>query len=50
MIINYTKELINNLSKYKIRSKVEIKDLSSNYVVGIMNFENFKDNYKKAKS
>ena len=36
------KELINNLSKYKIRSKVEIKDLSSNYVVGIINFENFK--------
>ena len=36
------KELIENLSKYKIRSKVEVKDLSSSYVVGIMNFENFK--------
>ncbi len=36
------KDLANNLSKYKIRSKVEIKDLSSNYVVGIMNIENFK--------
>ena len=36
------KELIDNFSKYKIRSKVEIKDLSSSYVVGIMNFENFK--------
>ena len=36
------KELVVNLSKYKIRSKVEIKDLSSNYVVGVMNFENFK--------
>ena len=36
------KELVVNLSKYKIRSKVEIKDLSSNYVVGIINFENFK--------
>jgi len=36
------KELISNLSKYKIRSKVEIKDLSSSYVVGIINFENFK--------
>ena len=37
-----SKELINNLSKYKLRSKVEIKDLTANYVVGIMNFENFK--------
>ena len=36
------KELVVNLSKYKIRSKVEIKDLSSNYVVGVMNFDNFK--------
>ena len=36
------KELIVNLSKYKIRSKVEIKDLSSNYVVGVINFDNFK--------
>ena len=39
---NSVKELINNLSKYKIRSKVEIKDLSSNFVIGVMNFENFK--------
>jgi len=36
------KELVVNLSKYKIRSKVEIKDLSSNYVVGVINFDNFK--------
>ena len=39
---NSVKELIVNLSKYKIRSKVEIRDLSSNYVVGVMNFDNFK--------
>ena len=39
---NSVKELINNLSKYKIRSKVEIEDLSSSYVVGVINFENFK--------
>ncbi len=39
---NSVKELVLNLSKYKIRSKVEIKDLSSNYVVGVMNFDNFK--------
>jgi folate-binding protein YgfZ len=36
------KELVFNLSKYKIRSKIEIKDLSSNYVVAVMNFDNFK--------
>ena len=38
---NSVVELINNLSKYRIRSKVEIKDLSSNYVVGIIHYENF---------
>jgi len=36
------KDLINSLSKYIIRSKVEIKDLSSKYVIGVINFENFK--------
>ena len=41
------KELINNLSKYKIRSKVEIKDLSSSYVVGVINYENFKNIQKE---
>ena len=30
---NCTKGLIDNLSKYKIRSKVKIKDLSSKFVV-----------------
>ena len=39
---NSVGELINNLSKYRIRSKLEIKDLSSNYVVGIIHYENFK--------
>ena len=43
------KELVVNLSKYKIRSKVEIKDLSSNYVVGVMNFDNFKIIQKELK-
>jgi folate-binding protein YgfZ len=38
-----TKNLIDHLSKYKLRSKVEIKDLSSKYVVGIINLEKFKD-------
>ena len=36
------KELLSNLFKYKIRSKIEIKDLSSSYVIGVINFENFK--------
>ncbi len=38
----FVNELIDHLSKYKIRSIVEIKDLSSNYVIGIISFENFK--------
>ena len=41
------KDLISNLSKYKIRSKVKIKDLSSSYVVGIISFENFKNIQKE---
>ena len=41
------KEFVSNLSKYKIRSKVEIKDLSSSYVVGVINFENFKNIQKE---
>ena len=39
---NSVKSLIDNLSKYKIRSKVEIKDISSSNVVGIIHYENFK--------
>ena len=36
-------ELIGNLSKYKLRSKIEIKNLSSKFVVGIINSERFKE-------
>ena len=39
---NSVKGLIDNLSKYKIRSKIEVKDISSSYVVGIIHYENFK--------
>tara|TARA_B100000959_G_scaffold277672_1_gene334643 strand:- start:106 stop:981 length:876 start_codon:yes stop_codon:yes gene_type:complete len=39
---NSVNELIDYLSKYKIRSKVKIKNLSSNYLVGVISFENFK--------
>ena len=38
-----TKNLIDNLSKYKLRSKVEIKDLSSEFAVGIINLNKFKE-------
>ena len=37
------KEIIEHLSKYKLSSKIEIKDLSSNYVVGIINLDKFKE-------
>jgi len=36
-------ELIKHLLKYKLRSKVEIKDLSSSYIIGITNEEKFKE-------
>ena len=38
-----TKDLIDRLSKYKLRSKVEIKDLSLEFVVGIINLDKFKE-------
>ncbi len=34
-------DLIDHLSKYKIRSKVEIKDISSDYVVGVISANSF---------
>ena len=36
-------ELISNLAKYKLRSQVEIKDLSSKFVIGVINFDKFKE-------
>jgi folate-binding protein YgfZ len=38
----FKEELVKYLSKYKLRSKVEIKDLSSSYVVGVTSEEKFK--------
>ena len=38
-----TKEIIAHLNKYKLRSKVEIKDFSSKYVVGIINLKKFEE-------
>ena len=41
---NKSKEdLIGNLSRYKLRSKVEIKDFSSDFVVGVLSSEKFKE-------
>ena len=37
----FVDEIINNLKKYKLRSKVELENISSNYVVGIINKEKF---------
>ena len=40
---NKSKEdLINHLSKYKLRSKVEVNYFSSNYVVGVLSAEKFR--------
>ena len=39
----FTKDIISHLSKYKLRSKVEIEDLSSDHVIGIINLDKFKE-------
>ncbi len=39
----FTKEIINYLLKYKLRSKVEITDISTNYVIGLISSEKFLD-------
>ena len=46
---NSTRELITDLSKYKLRSKVKIKDLSSEFVVGVINSLKFKELQKELK-
>ena len=40
---SFVDEIINNLKKYKLRSKVELENISSNYVVGIINKEKFEE-------
>ena len=39
----FTKEIINYLLKYKLRSKIEITDISSDYVIGIISSDKFLD-------
>ncbi len=40
---NSTGELIKDLSKYKLRSKVEIEDFSNEFVIGVINDSKFKE-------
>ena len=44
---NSAKELIENFNKYKLRSKVNIEDLSSKFVVGVINSERFRELQKE---
>ncbi len=37
----FTNEVINYLLKYKLRSKIKIKDISANYVIGLITSEKF---------
>ncbi len=44
-----TEEIVDFLLKYKLRSKLEIKNFSSKYVIGIINLDKFKEiqNFEK---
>ena len=46
---NSTEELIKDLSKYKLKSKVQIKDLSSEFVIGVINLLKFQELQKELK-
>ena len=37
----FTNDIINYLSKYKLRSKIEIKNISSEHVIGVIKLEKF---------
>ena len=39
----FAKEIINYLLKYKLRSKIEITDISTDYVIGLISSEKFLD-------
>ena len=38
-----TKEIINLITKYKLKSKIEIKDKSSDYIIGIISLDTFSE-------
>jgi folate-binding protein YgfZ len=48
--IEFKDDLIKHLLKYKLRSKVEIKDLSSSHVVGIISKDKFEEIQKELNS
>jgi folate-binding protein YgfZ len=39
----FTNEIIHYLTKYKLKSKIEIRDISDGYIVGIISLEKFLD-------
>ncbi len=47
---NSTSDLIKDLSKYKLRSKIGIEDFSSEFVIGIINNSKFKELQEELKS
>ena len=44
-----TKNLISHLAMYKLGSKIEITDVSSNFVIGILSFDKFKELFDESK-
>ncbi len=44
-----TNEIINYLTKYKLRSKIEIKDQSSEYIIGVISLKKFNEIQKNEK-
>ncbi len=44
-----TEEIIENLSKYKLKSKIEIKNVSSEFVIGVISLEKFQQLQKETK-
>ena len=44
-----TDEIINYLSKYKLRSKIEIKNISSEHIIGVISLEKFIEIQKNEK-
>ena len=41
--VEVTKEIIDNLNRYKLRSNIEIKDLSIEYAIGLIDLKKFKE-------
>ena len=45
-----TKNLISHLAMYKLGSKIKINDVSSNFVIGILNFDKFKEFFDEGRN